>query len=103
MPEKMNNHIDTELNLASKHTDTAEKILIVDDEKLHQYSLMALMKQNDYDVDSVSSGEAAIEIIQLDNIGIILLDLNMDGINGEDDTQHHPKVRKSVENLFETV
>ena len=57
MPEKMNNHIDTELNLASKHTDIAEKILIVDDEKLHQYSLMALMKQNDYDVDSVSSVE----------------------------------------------
>ncbi|RDH84809.1 MAG: two-component system response regulator [endosymbiont of Galathealinum brachiosum] len=85
MPEKTNDQIDTELNSASKkHTDIAEKILIVDDEKLHQYSLMELMKQNGYDVECVSSGDAAIDRIQLNNIGIVLLDLNMDGINGED-------------------
>ena len=84
MPENKYKQIDTELSTVSKHTDIAEKILIVDDEKLHQYSLMELMKQNGYDVDCVSSGDAAIDRIQLNNIGIILLDLNMDGINGED-------------------
>jgi len=86
MPEKQNKYIENELNIASgdNNTDVVEKILIVDDEKLHQYSLMELMKQNNYDVDCVSSGDKAIEIIQHTNVGIVLLDLNMDGINGED-------------------
>ncbi len=65
-------------------TNKTEKILIVDDEKLHQYSLMELMSQHNYTVDSVSSGEEAIERLQNDHIGIILLDLNMEGKNGED-------------------
>lgn len=84
MPENTNKLIDNELNIIAKTTDIVEKILIVDDEKLHQYSLRELMRQNNYDVDCVSSGEQAIEIIQNNNIGIVLLDLNMDGINGED-------------------
>ena len=62
----------------------AEKVLIVDDEKLHQYSLMELMSQQNYNVDCVSSGEEAIEVLTHNEIGIILLDLNMEGKNGED-------------------
>ncbi len=84
MPEKTNKYINNELLSASNSTCLAEKILIVDDEKLHQYSLMELMKQNGYDVDCVSNGDAAIDRIKLKNIGIVLLDLNMDGTNGED-------------------
>jgi len=84
MQEKFENYIETRQSKITCYTDAAEKILIVDDEKLHQYSLMELMKQNNYNIDCVSSGEAAIEIIQKDNIGIVLLDLNMDGMTGED-------------------
>ena len=65
-------------------TDNIEKILIVDDEKLHQYSLMELMKQHGYSIECVSNGDEAIEHLKHNNIGIILLDLNMDGTNGED-------------------
>lgn len=82
MPEMIN-----EYNLGDNITlfsEIPEKILIVDDEKLHQYSLMELMKQQSYNVDSVGSGEEAIDRLNRDRIGIILLDLNMEGKNGDD-------------------
>jgi len=69
--------------ITSNTDDAAEKILIVDDEKIHQHSLMRLLSQNKYNVDCVSNGESAIEKLKQKNIDIILLDLNMDGINGE--------------------
>ncbi len=83
MPETTQSKLNINSKLSSI-TGEKEKILIVDDEKLHQYSLMELMGQQNYTVDSVSSGEEAIHRIQNDNIGIILLDLNMEGKNGED-------------------
>lgn len=86
MPEMIN-----EQNLDNNIMAFPEKpeiILIVDDEKLHQHSLMELMNQQDYHVDSVGSGEEAIERLDRDKIGIILLDLNMEGKNGDDVMDH---------------
>jgi len=60
-----------------------EMILVVDDEKRQQDSLMQLMAQQGYLVDSASDGAEAIEKLKHENIGIILLDLNMGGSNGE--------------------
>ncbi len=85
MPETNNNNYTLDTDNSISHLSGAdEKILIVDDEKLHQYSLMELMGQQNYNIDCVSSGEEAIEKLIYDNIGIILLDLNMEGKNGED-------------------
>jgi len=68
----------------SKLPDCSGKILIVDDEKLHQHSLMELMAQHGYKIDSANNGAEAIVKLKADNISIILLDLNMGGSNGED-------------------
>lgn len=68
----------------SKLPDCSGKILIVDDEKLHQHSLMELMTQHGYKIDSANNGAEAIVKLKADNISIILLDLNMGGSNGED-------------------
>jgi len=76
------------LNTITTNTDVAEEILIVDDEKLHQHSLMTLMQCDKYNINCVSSGELAIEKLKEMSIGIILLDLNMDGMNGEDVMQY---------------
>jgi len=84
MPKNANIKAKEKLYAINNQTNVSEKILIVDDEKLHQHSLMELMKQNGYNVECVSSGEEAIDKIKLNNIGIVLLDLNMDGIKGED-------------------
>jgi len=68
----------------SKLPDHSGKILIVDDEKLHQHSLMELMTQHGYEVDSANNGAEAIAKLKTDNISLILLDLNMGGSNGEE-------------------
>lgn len=64
--------------------DHSENILIVDDEKLHQHSLKTQITQHGFSVECVSTGEDAIARLQQRKTGVILLDLNLDGINGED-------------------
>jgi diguanylate cyclase (GGDEF)-like protein/PAS domain S-box-containing protein len=61
-----------------------EKILVVDDENLHLKSLKALLDQKGYSVELANSGEAAIERLKAGNIGLLLLDLNMQGLGGAD-------------------
>lgn len=75
-PEKMGGKV-------SSLVDEPNKILVVDDEKLHQHSLRELMSQQGYLVDVADNGEHAIEKLINDSISIILLDLNMGGSNGE--------------------
>lgn len=65
-------------------TAYAEKILVVDDEKLHLKSLNALLTHHGYSVELANSGIAAIEILKSSQIGLLLLDLNMQDINGAD-------------------
>jgi len=69
---------------ASKFPGHSGKILIVDDEILHQHSLMELMTQHSYVVDSANNGAEAIAKLKNDNFSLILLDLNMGGSNGEE-------------------
>jgi len=68
----------------SKLSGHSGKILIVDDEILHQHSLMELMTQHSYEVDSANNGVEAIAKLKNDNFSLILLDLNMGGSNGEE-------------------
>ena len=68
----------------SPFPEDSGKILIVDDEKLHQHSLMELITQHGYEVDSADNGSEAIVKLEAGNIKIILLDLNMGGSNGEE-------------------
>jgi len=76
-----NNNLSTKISILPDHS---ENILIVDDEKLHQHSLMTQIKQHGYSVRCVSNGEDAIKRLQQRKTGIVLLDLHLDGINGED-------------------
>lgn len=65
-------------------SEYTEKILIVDDEKLHLHSLGELLVQNGHNIEAVNSGQMAIEKLRSNTIGILLLDLNMDGISGDE-------------------
>ena len=84
MSEQIHNNSYRLNNNVSLLPDHSEKILIVDDEKLHQHSLMTQISQHGYTVDSVDNGEDAISHLQLRKTGIVLLDLHLDGLNGED-------------------
>lgn len=58
------------------------KILIVDDEKAVRESLEEILKLEDYQVETVSSGEKALELINENDYDLVLLDLKMSGIDG---------------------
>lgn len=58
------------------------KILIVDDEKAVRESLEEILELEDYQVETVSSGEKALELINETDYDLVLLDLKMSGIDG---------------------
>jgi diguanylate cyclase len=72
------------MNKTSIHQEFKNKILLVDDEELHIRSLSVLMNQSGYDIDTANSGEEAIEKIASGKYGVLLLDLNMSGISGDE-------------------
>lgn len=63
-------------------TRAKAKILVVDDVLANRKLLCQILDQADYDVYSVPTGEAALEVAPDDVPDLILLDVNMPGMNG---------------------
>ena len=61
-----------------------KKILVVEDDNTIHKIIKDILKKEYYIVISAYSGTEAISIIENDNIDLILLDLMLPGINGED-------------------
>ena len=59
-----------------------KRILIVDDEPNIIVPLEFLMKQNNYDVETATTGEAALELIAGWKPDLILLDIMLPGMDG---------------------
>lgn len=59
-----------------------EKILLVDDEVEFTAVLAERMQNRGLDVDTVESGEAAIEAVKKEDFCLIILDLSMPGMDG---------------------
>ena len=60
------------------------KILIVDDEEGIRYFLERFLAREGYQTLAVSSGEAALERLAVEEFDVVLLDLKMKGISGLD-------------------
>ena len=70
-----------------------KKILVVeDDNTIHKY-IKELLEKEHYIVKNAYSGTEALTIIENDNIDLILLDLMLPGINGEDIVK---KINKTI-------
>jgi len=66
-----------------KHHGTNEHILIIDDEPVLRDIACQMLQTLDYTVDSVSSGEKAIEFLKTCPVDLLLIDMLMDpGMNG---------------------
>lgn len=63
-------------------------ILIVDDTPDNLRLLSAMLVAQSYDVRSVKSGSAALMVVQAEAPDLILLDINMAGMNGYEVCQH---------------
>ncbi len=60
-----------------------EKILVIDDIVLQREIATMLLEQLNYNVDSVSSGEAGLDYLKNNNVDLVLLDMIMEpGIDG---------------------
>ena len=70
-----------------------KKILVVEDDNTIHKIMEDILKKEHYIVISAYSGTEAISIIENDNIDLILLDLMLPGINGEDIVK---KVNKTI-------
>ena len=65
------------------YTGNGESILIIDDEKLQRDVCTGILTRMGYAVQSVSSGEAAIEYLINNSVDLLILDMIMvDGIDG---------------------
>ena len=65
-------------------TEFTENILVVDDEQHHLNSLQELMSQNGFNVILAKNGEDAIRRLKTNTIGLLLLDLNMPDVSGNE-------------------
>lgn len=66
----------------------ASRILVVDDELVIRESLAGWLMRDGYKVDTLDSGEAAIEALKTASYDVILLDIQMDGISGMEVLEH---------------
>lgn len=58
------------------------RILVVDDELVIRESLSGWLKRDGYHVDTVASGEEALDLLKIQSFDILLLDIQLDGITG---------------------
>ena len=58
------------------------KILLVDDDPFVGEMLAMVLEACDYEVESVESGEAALEKFRSGDFGLVISDMNMPGMDG---------------------
>ena len=70
------------------------KLLIVEDDTLLSDMIKRLLIQNNYDVSNAYSGSEALLLLEKNSFDLILLDLMLPGISGEEVLDH---IRKNIE------
>lgn len=62
--------------------DSEHRILIVDDEPFNRSLFSRLLKTSGYSTDQAENGSSALDLLQRETPDLILLDLEMPGMNG---------------------
>jgi two-component system, NtrC family, response regulator HydG len=77
--------------------EQATRVLIVDDEKNLRTTLADILQEEGYDVSTAATGEEAVEMCAKEVYEVILLDVRMPGMGGEEAfrmiRRHHEAVR----------
>ena len=58
------------------------RILVVDDEKAMLLAVRGVLGREGYQVETASSGEAALPLIETGNFHVVITDLSLKGLNG---------------------
>ncbi|WP_289023182.1 response regulator [uncultured Salegentibacter sp.] len=73
-----------------------QKILVVDDNKINQVVTRRILEKQNFECIVASNGVEAIEKASAENFDLILMDLNMPGINGMETTERIREFNKLV-------
>lgn len=81
---------------------TAKKILIVDDEKQVRKITELMLTQFGFEVLSAADGHEALEVLDArsDEVGLVLMDLSMPKLSGEETFQRMRSSRPGVKVVF---
>ena len=63
-----------------------KRILIVDDNKINQLVTRRILEKRDFECLVAHSGEEALEILRTESVNLVLMDVNMPGMNGMETT-----------------
>lgn len=66
----------------SKHTNSAKKLLLIDDNKNFLYAFSQLLKRDGFDILTAKNGYDALRMVEYEEPDLILCDLMMPGMNG---------------------
>lgn len=72
------------------------KILIVDDNRINQVVTQRILQKHHFECHIAASGEEAIEKLKTEQIEVVLMDVNMPGMNGMETTQEIRKFNPGV-------
>jgi two-component system, sensor histidine kinase len=83
--------------LAGNITDQrVRKALIVDDNRINQVVTRRILEQRDFVCEVAGSGEEALNILRSQSIDVVLMDVNMPGMNGMETTREVRKFNPDV-------
>jgi CheY-like chemotaxis protein len=63
-------------------TTSADRILIVDDDRAFRLSTAALLRSDGHVVEAVGDGQSAVDALRAQRFDLVLLDIRMPGIDG---------------------
>ena len=78
-------------------------VLVVDDEAIVRESIRDWLKDAGYEVSVAESGEEALELIQKQNFGVMILDLRLPGMNGIDVLKKVKVVKPNIKSIVITA
>ncbi len=73
-----------------------KRALIVDDNRINQVVTRRILEQRDFECFVAGSGEEAIAILKVESIDVVLMDVNMPGMNGMETTKEVRKFNPNV-------
>ena len=74
------------IQLQEASQELIKKVLIVDDNKINQVVTQRILEKKDFICMVAGSGEEAIEILKKEPLDLVLMDVNMPGMNGMETT-----------------
>ena len=72
------------------------KALIVDDNRINQVVTKRILEQRDFECEVASSGEEAIAFLKINTVDVVLMDVNMPGMDGMEATKEIRKFNPDI-------